>query len=120
MKKKILIIDDESSTLEMLADFLGDEYELTMAEDLAAGTQHLLSEPFDALILDFRLPGRSAYDEFQALLNSERFAGLPLLMLSADRVAQERFVTRPHRAFLAKPVRPPVLKSMLRHLVTPD
>jgi len=120
VKKKILIIDDETSTLEMLGDFLDDEYDVTIAEDLAAGTQHLLSEPFDALILDFRLPGRSAYDDFQAMLNAERFASLPLLMLSADRVAQERFVSGPRRAFLAKPVRPSSLKSMLQALVAAE
>ena len=120
MKRKILIIDDETPTLEMLQDILRDEYDVTVADDLMAGTRDLLNRPYDLLILDVRLPGRGAYDYLQTLISGHHFADLPVLMVSADREAPERFVRGPNRAYLPKPLRPAALIGTLHQLLAPQ
>jgi DNA-binding response OmpR family regulator len=117
VKRKILIIDDETSTLEMLSDFLCDEYDVTVADDLMAGTRDLLNQPYDLLILDVRLPGMGAYDDLQTLISGHHFADLPVLMVSADREVPERFVRGPKRAYLPKPLRPAALLGTLHRLL---
>ena len=120
MRRKILIIDDETPTLEMLQDFLCDEYDVTVADDLMSGTLKLLNLPFDLLILDVRLPGMGAYEYLQMLINGGHFADLPVLMISADRKAPEAFVPGPKRAYLPKPLRPAALMGTLHQLLAPE
>jgi two-component system response regulator CpxR len=117
VKSRILIIDDETSTLQMLQDFLRDEYDVTVADDLLAGTRDLLNQTYDLLILDVRLPGMGAYDYLQTLISGHHFADLPVLMVSADREAPERFVSGPKRAYLRKPLRPAALMGTLHQLL---
>ena len=119
MRRKILIIDDETPTLEMLQDFLCDEYDVTIADDLMSGTLKLLNLPFDLLILDVRLPGMGTYEYLQRLINGGHFADLPVLMISADRKAPEAFVPGPKRAYLPKPLRPAALMGTLHQLLAP-
>ena len=117
MKMKILIIDDETSTLEMLHDFLRDEYDVTLADNLMTGTRDLLYQAYDLLILDVRLPGMGSYDYLQTLISGKQFADLPVLMVSADREVPERFVPGPKRAYLPKPLRPGALIGTLHQLL---
>jgi DNA-binding response OmpR family regulator len=120
MRRKILIIDDETPTLEMLQDFLRDEYDVTVADDLMAGTRKLLNLPYDLLILDVRLPGMGAYEYLQMLINGHHFADLPVLMVSADRKAPEAFVPGPKRVYLPKPLRRAALMGTLHQLLEPE
>ncbi len=56
MKPKILIIDDDDKFLEMMQDFLLDDYDVAVAEDIFDGSNLLLGDRFDMLILDIRMP----------------------------------------------------------------
>jgi len=120
VNRKILIIDDETPILEMLQDILRDEYDVTVADDLMAGTRDLLNKAYDLLILDVRLPGMGAYDYLQTLISGHHFADLPVLMVSADREAPKRFVPGPKRAYLPKPLRPAALMGALHQLLKPQ
>ncbi len=53
---RILIIEDESVTRELLVALLGKEYNVTAVADAAAALAKLKSAPFDLLILDLNLP----------------------------------------------------------------
>jgi putative two-component system response regulator len=117
VKRKILIIDDEPSTLEMLQDFLRDEYEVTVADNVTAGTQDLLGQSYDLLILDVRLPGMEAYEYLQTLIAGPHCADLPVLLVSADREVPRRFEHGPQREYLPKPLRRGPLFASIERLI---
>ena len=55
-KPRLLIVDDEKPTREGLRAALEERYDVYLAEDAAAATQLLESEPFQVMLTDFRLP----------------------------------------------------------------
>src|ERR1700745_984620 len=59
----ILVIDDEAEIREGLELLLSSEgYSVTSAETGEAGLARLEQDPFDLLLLDVSLPGRSGLD----------------------------------------------------------
>ena len=63
MKKRILIVDDDTSVRESLKRVLIESgYEVSMACDGAEGETQLRSQPVDLLILDLNMPNRDGWD----------------------------------------------------------
>ncbi|MEO5346404.1 MAG: sigma 54-interacting transcriptional regulator [Magnetococcus sp. YQC-9] len=75
----ILIIEDESGVRQVLARHLEEEgYRVRVAADLPRGLMLLRQEPFDLVLCDIRLPGRSGLE----ILNERSdFVGDPLVIL---------------------------------------
>jgi len=55
-KKKILICDDELGVRESLNLILSDDYDLVFAEDGLQAIKEVTSSPFDAILLDIKMP----------------------------------------------------------------
>ncbi len=82
MSRRILIVEDEPALRLGLSDRLRSEgYEVEVAADGEAGFARAREEPFDLLLLDVMLPGRSGFDVCRDL----RREGIetPILMLTA-------------------------------------
>jgi DNA-binding NtrC family response regulator len=64
MKKRILIVDDDTSVRESLRKVLTETgfYEVTVASDGLEGEAILKSEPVDLLVLDLNMPNRDGWD----------------------------------------------------------
>jgi DNA-binding response OmpR family regulator len=63
MKKRILVVDDDTSVRESLKRVLTETgYEVSLASDGAEGEKHLMSQPVDLLILDLNMPNRDGWD----------------------------------------------------------
>ena len=56
MKPKILIADDEEGIRESLSLILGEEYDLTFANDGEETLTKLGAEPFELTLLDIKMP----------------------------------------------------------------
>lgn len=71
-KGKILIVDDEPSSLELLEVYLADKgYEVACAMDGAEGFSRAKSFAPDVVILDVRLPDRNGLDILKELNSGE-------------------------------------------------
>lgn len=103
---KILIIDDEELTLEMLATFLSlTGHEPLKAIDSRQGWSILDYEEPEAILLDIQLPDTNGLTMCRDLRNNPNTADLPIIMISAHappmiREAQEAGATD----YLAKPI----------------
>ncbi|CAM2064828.1 Response regulator transcription factor [Sulfidibacter corallicola] len=79
---RVLIVEDDAQLSATLARGLREEgFGVECARDAEEGRAWLDMGPFDALILDWRLPGRSGLD-FLADLRAQRIS-MPVLMLTA-------------------------------------
>ena len=106
---RVLIVDDE----ELIHDVVGtvldlEEYEVTSARDAAAAWQLLTRDPVDLVVSDVMMPGRSGLELCRQIKDDERFADLPVVLLtardeSADRVAAKESGAD---AYLTKPFSP--------------
>ena len=82
MSKKILIVDDEKSIVDILSFNLGREgYETLAAYDGEAGLRLALEENPDLILLDLMLPKMNGFDVCKAV--REKNTSTPIIMLTA-------------------------------------
>jgi CheY-like chemotaxis protein len=90
--KLVLVIEDHSVLLAILADLLRRErLEVVEAVDGGAGIELAKRHRPDLIISDYWMPTASGVDVLQAVRQDNATAGIPFLMLTADTSpAQER------------------------------
>lgn len=109
MRARILIVEDDPSTRELMALLLQDAgHQVSEADDGAAGLQLALATRPDLLVCDLRLPSLDGYSVARALKLDADCARIPLLAVSAlvqdgdrERVRQAGF-----DGYLCKPIEP--------------
>ncbi len=118
MKPKILIIDDDDKFLEMMQDFILDRYDVAVAEDIFDGSNLLLGEHFDLLILDIRMPVVDGIEYLKMLDTKPEFASLPVLVVSGEPDLREKVPPAPHRTYLSKPFHADDLFKQIEQLLS--
>ena len=80
--RRILVIEDERDIAELIALHLTDlPAQVTLANDGPGGLQLALRQPWDAIVLDIRLPGLNGLDLCREV--RARTTHVPILMLTA-------------------------------------
>ena len=91
MPKRILLVEDEPGVRLTLTDRLHSEgYAVETAADGEEGMARAANEPFDLVVLDVMLPGRSGFDVCRDL--RQKGVDAPILMLTARRQVADRVV----------------------------
>jgi two-component system, OmpR family, alkaline phosphatase synthesis response regulator PhoP len=91
MKENILLVEDEEALCMALSDRLHKEgYAVDFVTDGESGFEKATSLPFDLIVLDIMLPGRSGLD----LCRDIRTAGLgtPILLLTARSETVDKII----------------------------
>lgn len=112
----ILIVDDDASIRDAIADFLaGYGYAVASAENAAACERELARATPDLLVLDVMMPGEDGLSLCRRLAPS----GMPILMLSALDALTDRIVGLEVGAwdYLTKPIEPRELLARVRALL---
>ena len=111
-KNCVLIIDDDKTNIITLTHILSPEYNIHAAKSGREGIK--LAEKYlpDLILLDIRMPGMDGYETFQALNDSERTRGLPVIFITGlDKEADEEkglalgaadYITKPFSSELVK------------------
>jgi two-component system response regulator AtoC len=103
-KRRALIIDDENGIRTSLGLILEDEgYEVSTAADAEEGLGAALSDRFDVVLCDVRMPGRSGLDVLPELISAQPDA--TVLMMSAYGQVEQALeaVRKGAYDYLAKP-----------------
>jgi len=112
---RVLLVEDNALTVELFEAALETDGHVVITEmDGSAGEARGLSEPFDVILLDIQLPGRTGIEICQTL----RTAGIqtPILALSASVLPEDiaRTVQAGFTRFLSKPISPQALRLAVR------
>ncbi|MBP7654061.1 response regulator [Candidatus Dependentiae bacterium] len=84
LKKKIVIADDDSDTLELLKDYLESEsYEVFTVFNGIQLFEILKIQKADIILLDIMMNWISGYDLCRALKKSDEFQHIPIIFISA-------------------------------------
>ena len=81
MPTLLLVEDDPRLGRALRSELVGAGYTVTLVTDGATGLRRGLSEPFDAVLLDLMLPGRSGLEVLRGLRDGAITA--PILVLTA-------------------------------------
>jgi two-component system cell cycle response regulator DivK len=91
VKKKVLIVEDHSDTVEILArqlEFLG--YEPTVARDGIEAVELAGSENPDLIIMDIMLPKMNGFEATLQIRNNARTRSIPILAATARALPGDR------------------------------
>ncbi|WP_294336233.1 response regulator [uncultured Sphingomonas sp.] len=113
---RIVVVDDDTSIRDALADYLGGHgYAVRTASGAAACDQLLAEAPADLLVIDVMMPGEDGLSLCRRLAPG----GVPILMLSALDAVTDRVVGLEVGAwdYLAKPFEPRELLARVRALL---
>lgn len=100
----ILIIDDDTGLRETLRSLLELEgYTVAMASDGLDALRQLDRVMPSAILLDVRMPRMDGYEFLEELRRLGRRDEFPIIVLTADTLAQARMARVGVEGFLAKP-----------------
>jgi len=126
--RRVLIVDDNATNRNILRRHL-ERWGLQPAEAPGAmeameeiNNAHKRQAPYEAVLLDFQMPGMTGLDLAEALRTDRRNAGLHLVLLSSALAPEHRVSIERNRiaATFQKPVRSHVLLRVLRRLWQAD
>jgi two-component system, OmpR family, alkaline phosphatase synthesis response regulator PhoP len=118
MSSRILLVEDEPGVALTLSDLLaGEGYAVETASDGPAGLARALNEPFDLILLDVMLPGKSGFDVCRELRQQGK--DVAVMMLTAKGQLVDRVVGLKLGAddYVTKPFEPPELLARVEALL---
>lgn len=121
--ERILVVDDEIDTLELLHTLLESEgYQVDTAFDGADALDAVAAEPPDLILLDIMMPGMDGYEVCKALADRPETVGIPVLFLSAKREHFDRVYATivGGCGYMTKPFQPELLVQKVEELLAWD
>ena len=84
MADKILVVEDQSTTRELLHTFLTSQgYEVVLASNGKEAIELAKSESPNAILLDFKMPGINGVETCRRLRAEEQTQYIPVIMVTA-------------------------------------
>ena len=81
-RKKILLIDDEKDILEVLKDYLCDEFDVYLASCDNEAIEHLEKNSFSLVLCDYNLPGMNGEQICDYI--KQKHPGTPVVFVTGD------------------------------------
>ena len=117
-KRRILLVDDDTSLLETLGDFLTYEgYEVVTATSGEQALTRLRPAPPDIVILDMSMPGMGGIGFLDRITRTDGSTEYPVLVLTARAAMASYFADKQIDGFIAKPCDPADLLTEVSRIV---
>ncbi len=119
-KKRILLVDDEESLVDMVKMRLeASGYEVIPAYDGPEGLELARKERPDLIILDLMLPKMDGYKVCGLLKKDSRYVDIPVIMLTARAQEEDLKLGQELGAevYITKPFDPQALLSKIQELL---
>jgi len=83
MNKKILIVEDDATLRQTLAEFLeAENFSAVVASDGEEGVQKTITEMPDLILLDIVLPKKDGYEVIKTLKGDKKTKNIPIVVLT--------------------------------------
>jgi DNA-binding response OmpR family regulator len=115
---KILIIEDDDEMRSLLKDFVEEEgYRADSAEKGTYAFRKLMTESFDLIITDIRMPGYSGLDILPELKRLQ--PGVPVVVITAfgSEEVYRKALSKGADAYLEKPIHLHKLRALIEKMV---
>ncbi|NQU73094.1 MAG: response regulator [Candidatus Omnitrophica bacterium] len=119
-KKKILVIDDEEKTAELVKIQLelSGEYEVMIETRGSHGLSAAQKFKPDLILLDIIMPGRNGFKVLEDLKKDAKTMPIPVIMLTSldDMQAKIKAAQQYNEGYLVKPVTKEALKAKIEEI----
>jgi len=89
-KKKILIVEDEVEFAKMVKLRLQSVgFEVSLATDVQVGTQKMMDEDWDLLVLDLMMPGGGGFSLLERVHQYPEKTRIPVIILTGKTVDED-------------------------------
>ena len=121
MKKKILVVDDETIICMILENFLSKSYDLITVNDGLGALKWLENNIPDLIISDIQMPNMDGFEFLKKLRQRGFTKHTPVIMLSGRSESMERIKCYQHGAqdYLTKPFNPEELDELVKKNLFP-
>jgi len=120
IRKHVLVIDDDPDIRDLVQMSLESVvgWRVTLAESGEAGATLAREQRPDAILLDVMMPGLDGPATFQRLRENAETSDIPVVLLTANPQADERYRTRLELSgMIAKPFNPFALPNRLAEIL---
>lgn len=114
-KKKLLIVDDSKANIDILLNFLRDDFNLVPARSGQKALSILERLEFDLVLLDIMMPDMNGYEVVQAMQTNEKLKTLPVIFVTASQ--DEELITQAKQLGIKDTLVKPFDKQELFHVL---
>ncbi|MDO9419725.1 MAG: hybrid sensor histidine kinase/response regulator [Herminiimonas sp.] len=116
---KILVVDDEVTNIELIADIFDDEYEVIFAMNGEHGLELAATAKPDAILLDVMMPGIDGYEVCRRLKADRKTRNIPVIFITAlgDVAAETRGLQLGAMDYVTKPLSTAVVKLRVENQI---
>lgn len=118
--KKVLVVDDNPDTRQIMVDVLHmNGFAAESARDGAEGLQKARAERPDAIILDLVMPAMDGFEVLQRLKEGFETSSVPVVIVTAkdDEASYAKGQELGAKDFLTKPIEPEQVIRKIRRLL---
>jgi len=116
-KNRILIVDDDTSTLLELASILKPDYKIYTMKDGTSALAKVEDIMPDLILLDLFMPDMSGFDVLKKLKDKEETRDIPVIFITVetDREAEIKGLSAGAVDYVHKPLNSSLVKLRVRH-----
>ena len=105
MKRRVLIVDDESVNRELLGAILAQSYNTAFAANGAEAMEALKqTEPgFSLILLDLVMPVMDGFEVIERCRADERLRNIPIIVMTSEKTAEVKSIRAGAVDFITKP-----------------
>lgn len=117
IQPRLLIVDDDPSTVRLLIQFLKDLGQIRFTTDSAAAVEMARAFRPDLILLDVEMPQMDGFRVCAAIKSDPAFEDVPILFVTAHGEAdvEARALSAGAIDFISKPPHPPVVRARVRN-----
>lgn len=116
--KRILLAEDDPQIARLVKFKLEREgFLVEWVEDGDAALQRVRQDRFDLILLDVMMPGRDGFSVLTELRSDPRYAGVPIVMLTARASERDLQAGASATDYIVKPFEPAHLAERVRAIL---
>ena len=106
LKKSILVVDDDITTLTAIRKILEHNYNISLAKSASQAWEILNNTPVDLILLDVEMPMMSGLDFINYLQSNEVFTHIPIIFVTSHGTQDvlKKAMVSGAKSFIVKPV----------------
>ncbi|MDD2620110.1 MAG: diguanylate cyclase [Syntrophomonadaceae bacterium] len=116
-KASILIVDDELSNLNVLAEILKNKYKIILSKNGKQALELAIKQPPDLVLLDIIIPDMNGYEILYAFKNNNLLKDIPVIFITAlsNDADEEKGLLLGAVDYISKPFTPSIVKARVNN-----
>ena len=115
-EKTVLVVDDTESNIDMLVEFLADDYDVSVAMDGESALEIANEDLPDLILLDIMMPDMDGYEVFEKLKADDKTKNIPVMFLTGatDDASKEKGMSMGAIDYIMKPIDQNLVQSKVK------